>query len=124
MPTQNQRIVFVEDDGFLAGIYAQKLQREGFEVLLATNGEDGVRLISKEKPFCVILDLLLPKLNGFQVLERLKSDPETSEIPVFILSNLGQREDIERCLALGAKGYAIKAHSLPQDLLAKIRELT
>ncbi len=118
-----KHILLVEDDGFLASIYAQKLELEGFDVSLAMNGEDGLRLAGKEKPQLILLDLILPKLNGFQVLEHLKSEAETKEIPVLILSNLGQKEDIERCMSLGAAGYVIKAHSLPHEKIAKVKEI-
>ncbi|MFA5935696.1 MAG: response regulator [Patescibacteria group bacterium] len=118
-----QHILLVEDDGFLASIYAQKLELEGFDVSLATNGEDGLRLAGKDTPALILLDLIMPRLDGFQVLEKLKQDAATKAIPVLILSNLGQREDVERCMALGAAGYVIKAHSLPHETVAKIKEI-
>lgn len=118
-----QHILLVEDDGFLASIYAQKLELEGFDVSLATNGEDGLRLAVKDVPHLILLDLVMPKLNGFEVLERLKQDPATMGIPVLVLTNLGQREDVERCMQLGAVGYVIKAHSLPHETIAKVKEV-
>lgn len=118
-----QHILLVEDDGFLASIYAQKLELEGFDVSLATNGEDGVRLATKDIPDLILLDLVMPKLNGFEVLERLKQEATTKNIPVLVLTNLGQREDVERCMQLGAAGYVIKAHSLPHETVAKVKEL-
>ena len=119
-PTK-QHILIVEDDGFLAGIYAEKLEVAGYDVTLATNGEDGLRLAQKEKPSLILLDLALPRVDGFEVLETLKKDAETAGIPVIIFSNLGQRNDVERCMALGAAGYVIKAHTLPQEVIVKIR---
>lgn len=118
-----QHILLVEDDAFLASIYAQKLELEGFDVSLATNGEDGLRLAGKDIPDLILLDLVMPKLNGFEVLERLKQDAATKAIPVLVLTNLGQREDVERCMQLGAAGYVIKAHSLPHETVAKVKEL-
>ncbi len=118
-----QKILLVEDDGFLASIYSQKLELEGFEVAFATNGEDGLKLAQKDKPALVLLDLLMPKMDGFEVLERLKADPNLKDIPVLILSNLGQREDIERCMKLGAVGYVIKAHSLPHETVRRVKEI-
>ena len=120
---EKQRILLVEDDAFLASIYAQKLEVEGYDVSLATNGEDGLKLAAKESPALVLLDLILPQLDGFEVLTRLKQDPATRSIPVLILSNLGQSEDIERCLGLGAAGYVIKAHALPEETIGKIKEI-
>lgn len=118
-----QKILIVEDDGFLASIYAQKLELDGFDVGLATNGEDGLRLAEKDHPSLVLLDLLMPKMDGFQVLERLKADAALKDIPVLVLTNLGQKEDVERCIKLGAAGYVIKAHSLPQETVKRIKEI-
>ncbi|MBU0540071.1 response regulator [Patescibacteria group bacterium] len=116
-------ILLIEDDGFLASIYAQKLELEGFSTALANNGEDGLKLVKKDRPVLIMLDLLMPKMDGFETLEALKKDPETVDIPVLVLTNLGQKEDIERCMALGASGYAIKAHSLPGDTVKKVKEI-
>jgi CheY-like chemotaxis protein len=118
-----QSVLMIEDDGFLASIYAQKLELEGFDVSLATNGEDGIKLLEKAHPSIVLLDLVLPKLDGFQVLEKIKNNQVTRDIPVIILTNLGQREDVEKCMSMGASGYVIKAHSLPQETVNKIKEI-
>ncbi len=117
-----QHILLIEDDGFLATIYAQKLEVEGFDVSLAGNGEDGIKLAKKDRPSLILLDLILTAMNGFQVLEYLKQSPETHAIPVLILTNLGQKEDIQRCMELGAAGYIIKAHVLPHETVAKIKD--
>lgn len=122
MPTK-QTVLMIEDDGFLASIYAQKLEGEGFEVELATNGEDGLKMAMKSPPSIILLDLVIPKKDGFAVLEELKAAPETARVPVIVFTNLGQREDIQRCMQLGADGYMIKAHALPQETIMKIREL-
>ncbi|MFH1620802.1 MAG: response regulator [Patescibacteria group bacterium] len=116
-------ILLVEDDGFLASIYAQKLELEGFEVSLAVNGEDGLRLATKEKPNLILLDLLMPKMDGFEMLEKLKADAATKGIPVLVLTNLGQKEDVERCMKLGAVGYVIKAHSLPHETVKMVKDI-
>lgn len=118
-----QHILLVEDDGFLASIYAQKLELEGFIVAFATNGEDGLRLAQKDHPDLILLDLLMPKMDGFETLELLKKDSGTSAIPVLVLTNLGQREDVERCMKLGASGYVIKAHSLPHETVKRVKEI-
>lgn len=117
------RVLIVEDDGFLASIYAQKLEVEGFEVSFATNGEDGLKLAEKDHPDLVLLDLLMPKMNGFEVLEKMKADAGLKDIPVLVLTNLGQKEDVERCIKLGAAGYVIKAHSLPQETVNRVKEI-
>ncbi|MFZ2803737.1 MAG: response regulator [Patescibacteria group bacterium] len=118
-----QKILLVEDDGFLASIYAQKLEVEGFETSLATNGEDGLKFAAKDKPALILLDLLMPKMDGFEVLEKLKADEKLKNIPVLVLTNLGQREDVERCIKLGAVGYIIKAHSLPNETVNRVKEI-
>ena len=118
-------ILLIEDDAFLAKIYSQKFEVQGYGVQIASNGEDGLRLAEREKPDVIILDILLPDpdLLGWEVLERLKANPLTQAIPVIILSNLGQREDIERTMQAGAVGYLVKAHSLPEDVIKKIKEV-
>ncbi|MFA4954729.1 MAG: response regulator [Patescibacteria group bacterium] len=118
-----QKILIIEDDGFLASIYAQKLELEGFEVAFANNGEDGLKLAQKDKPDLVLLDLLMPRMDGFEVLEKLKADQATHDIKVLVLTNLGQKEDVERCMKLGAAGYVIKAHSLPQETVKRVKAL-
>lgn len=118
-----QHVLIIEDDGFLASIYAQKLEVEGFTVSFATNGEDGLKLAQKDVPDLVLLDLLMPKMNGFEVLEKMKTDKVLSSIPVLVLTNLGQKEDVERCIKLGAAGYVIKAHSLPQETVNRVKEI-
>lgn len=119
----NETILIIEDDAFLAGIYAQKLEAEGFKAVLSTNGEDGLKQVQKEKPALVLLDLVLPKMTGFELLEILKHDPATASIPVLIMTNLAERKDVERCMALGAAGYVIKAHVLPHETVGKIKEI-
>lgn len=120
MPKQ-QTILLVEDDGFLVQMYASKLEMEGFKVLAAVDGEKALRIIKKEHPDLILLDILLPKKDGFQVLKELKQDESVKDIPVVVLSNLGQREDIEKCFSLGAVDYLIKAHFIPSEVIAKLK---
>jgi DNA-binding response OmpR family regulator len=115
------KILIIEDDSFLAAIFFKQLEKGGFEVSTAGSGEDGLKLIEKDLPDLLVLDLMLPKMNGFEVLEQLKSADETKKIPVLIMSNLGQREDIDKCLALGAAEYLIKAHVTPDELAGKAK---
>ena len=116
-------VLFVEDDAFLARIYAKTFEDGGFEVRLASNGEDGLKLAARDRQDLIILDILLPGIDGFEVLEKLKADPATKDVPVIVLSNLGQREDVERATGLGAAGYMIKAHALPQEVVRKAKEI-
>ncbi len=118
-------VLLIEDDGFLASIYAQKLELEGFEVALAMSGEDGLKLAHKDHPDLILLDLRLTpdRMDGFQVLEQLKSEPALKHIPVLVLTNLSQKQDVERCLELGAAGYVIKAHSMPHETVQHIKSI-
>ncbi len=118
-------ILLVEDDAFLASIYAQKFERAGFDVSFATNGDDGLKLAQKDLPHLILLDLRLQpgKMDGFQLLKTLKANAALAHIPVLVLTNLGQTDDVKKCLALGAAGYLIKAHTLPQEAVKKITEI-
>jgi len=95
-------ILIIEDDIFLREMIGQKLIKEGYDILEAVDGEKGIKMVEGKKPDLVLLDLILPGIDGFEVLSRMKENPELSEIPVIILSNLGQREDVERGLKMGA----------------------
>lgn len=118
-----QTILLVEDDAFLAGMYVTKLQLEGFSVELASDGEQGLKLIRERKPGLVLLDIVLPKLSGFDVLKALKEDAATRSIPVILLTNLGQRDDVSKGLSLGANDYLIKAHFMPSEVVEKVKKM-
>ena len=118
-----KKILVVEDDKFLRELIAQKIMKEGYDVIEAVDGEKGAESIRKEKPDLVLLDLILPGIDGFEVLAKMKSDPSTSEIPVIILSNLGQKDDIEKGLEMGANDYMIKAHFTPAEIIEKVRSV-
>jgi DNA-binding response OmpR family regulator len=121
--SNKKKIVLVEDDSFLAGMYVSKLNMENFEVKLAENGEDGLKTATDEMPDLILLDILLPRMDGFEVLKKLKKNPETAGIPVILLTNLGQKKDVDRGLALGAEDYLIKAHFMPNEVIAKIKKI-
>jgi len=116
-------ILLIEDDRFLRELMKQKLIRVGYNVLTAEDGEKGVEMIEKEKYDIVLLDLILPGIDGFEVLKKMKANPKISSIPVIILSNLGQNEDVEKGMKLGATDFLIKAHFTPQEIVDKIRTL-
>lgn len=117
------KILIIEDDKFLRELIIQKLGKEGFDVVEAGEGEEGLRKAKEEKPDLVLLDLILPGIDGFEVLRRAKADGETSSIPVVILSNLGQRDDVDKGVELGAADYLIKAHFTPGEIVQKVKAI-
>ncbi len=116
-------ILIVEDDKFLRELIAKKLSSEGYKVSEAIDGEEGVKKIKEEKPDLILLDLILPGVDGFEVLSQTKEDSTLSQIPVIILSNLGQKDDVEKGLKMGAADYLIKAHFTPGEIIEKIRTI-
>lgn len=117
------KVLLIEDDTFLLGMYVTKLQLEHFETVVATDGELGLQLAKREVPDLILLDILLPKMDGFLVLEELKRDPATRGIPVILLTNLGQKRDLDRGVALGANDYLVKAHYMPSEVIDKIKQV-
>jgi len=115
------RILLVEDDRFLRRAAEAALRRHGFTVLTAADGEEGLRLAQAEKPDLVLLDLIMPGLQGFEVLKVLKADAATSSIPVIVLSNLGQDSDVQHAMAAGAMDYLIKANLALDMLIARVK---
>lgn len=115
------RVLVVEDDTFLAGMYLTKFGLEGFTVELASDGREGVKKAKEWKPDIMLLDLVLPVMNGFTVLETVRNDPDTKSIPVILLTNLGQKSDVERGMKLGASDYLIKAHFMPSEVIEKVK---
>ncbi len=116
-------VLIVEDDVFLADIYKKKFEMENFKVTVSDNGEKGLNDIKKKNPDVVLLDILLPKLDGFGVLEKIKADKTTCAIPVILLTNLGQKDDVEKGLEMGAVDYLIKAHFKPSEVVDKVRKV-
>jgi len=114
-------ILVVEDDKFLRELIVRKLREEDLNISEAIDGEDGIKKIKEEKPDLVLLDLILPGIDGFEVLSKMKEDVSLAQIPVIILSNLGQKDDVERGFKLGAVDYLIKAHFTPGEIIEKVR---
>jgi DNA-binding response OmpR family regulator len=117
------RILIVEDDKFLRDLMVQKLHQGGFEVFEAIDGEGGLKLANEKSPHLILLDLILPGMDGFAVLKSLKDDSTTSTIPVLVLSNLGQKEEMERAISIGAEDFMVKANFTPSEILSKIKSL-
>ena len=126
MPKQEKKIniLIVEDDVFLADLYKTKFTLDGFEVYMAYDGEKGWELAQKKSPDIILLDLVLPKMGGFSVLENLKADSKLKDIPVILLTNLSQKADVEKGLQMGAVDYLIKAHFMPSEVVTKVKKLT
>ena len=114
-------ILIIEDDKFLRELIARKLLEEDYEVSEAVDGEEGIKKVIEEKPDLVLLDLILPGIDGFEVLSQMKKESTLASIPVIILSNLGQKEDVEKGLKMGAVDYLIKAHFTPGEIIDKIK---
>ncbi|MBU0597665.1 response regulator [Patescibacteria group bacterium] len=117
------KILLIEDDSFLAGMYVTKMNLENFDVKMADDGEKGLKMTQEELPDVILLDIILPKMSGFDVLKTLKKDAKTKNIPVILLTNLGQRDDVKKGLELGAQDYLIKAHFMPSEVVNKIKKL-
>ena len=115
-------VLIVEDDQFLQRAYMAAFTKEGFNVAVAGDGEEGLKKVKEQKPDCVILDLMLPKIAGFDVLKSLKADPETSGIPVIIMSNLGQEHDRKKAEEMGVANYLVKANTDLEDAVKAVRE--
>lgn len=110
------RVLFIEDDAAVAEMYRLKLELDGYTVTIAPDGEQGLQLAKDNPPDIVFLDIRLPKMDGFSVLESLRADPVIAHIPVIILSNYGEADLVERGLKLGALDYMIKAETTPTTL--------
>ncbi|MEK7209304.1 MAG: response regulator, partial [Patescibacteria group bacterium] len=117
------KILLVEDDPFLLDMYSTKFKEVGFDVSVAQDGETGLAKAKEVMPDLVLLDVVLPKKDGFEVLKLLKSDSQTAGIPVVLLTNLGLESDVKRGLELGAQSYIIKAHFTPTEVVAKVKEI-
>ncbi len=121
-PATGSLILVAEDDKFLMKIYQTKLAKEGFNVLAAHDGEEALKITETQTPKLILLDLIMPKKTGFEVLAELKKNPKTAGIPVLIFSNLGQNSDVEKGLQLGAADYVIKSNLSITEVIEKIRK--
>lgn len=118
-----KKILIIEDDKFLRELISQKLVKEGYDTAEAADGEKGVKAVKEEKPDLILLDLVLPGISGFEALAQIKEDPVLAEIPVIVLSNLSQKDDIEKALKMGADDYLVKAHRTPDEIVQKITSI-
>ena len=116
------KILFVDDDNFLRKVYQAELEEKGYEVLLAADGQEGLEKAQISDPDLIILDMIMPQKNGFEVLTELQNNPATKNIPVIILSNLGQQDDIKKGLDLGAVDYLIKDNITLATIVDKVSQ--
>lgn len=117
------KILIVEDDPLMSRMYQKIFTFEGYEVEMAGNGEEGLEKVRNSKPTLILLDVMMPKMNGLQVLEKLKADPETKGIPVIMLTNLAGQQDAETALAKGAIKYIVKSEYEPKQVASMVKEI-
>jgi len=123
MANKKIKILLIEDDSFLLNMYATKFEIENFNVVVAEDGEKGLEAALTEDPDIILLDIMLPKMDGFDVLKQIKNDQTTTNIPVILLTNLSQKDDIDKGLAMGAIDFLIKAHFMPSEVVEKIKKI-
>jgi len=119
----SKRILAIEDDRFLSSLIKARLEKEGLEVIQAFDGEEALVWLKQNKPDLIVLDLIMPKVSGFDFLEKISVDPDLSRVPVMILSNLGQESDIEKVKRLGAVKYFVKINTSIDDMVNNVKEL-
>ncbi len=119
-----KRILLIEDEKIMTDLLTKKLEKENYEVIVARNGKEGLELVRKEKPDLVLLDVIMPEMGGFEVMEEMNKDPELNlkKVPIIIISNSGQPVEIERALKLGVRDYLVKTHFDPQEVIDKIKK--
>ena len=123
MNNHKSKILLVEDDAMIVEMYKNRLEEEDFEVLTTDKGSEVLEIAIKEKPNIILLDVILPELDGFSVLQMLKNNNQTKDIPVMMLTNLGQEGDQNKGMNLGAVQYFIKSQHTPSDVLVEIRKI-
>ncbi len=120
---QEYKILIIDDDPFILDMYVLKFKEVGFQIETAKNGKEGLQKITDTKPNAVLLDVVMPIMDGFEVLRHLAKEKTLEETKVILLTNLGQKYDIERGLKLGAKDYIIKAHFTPSQVVDKVKSV-
>jgi len=117
------KILIVEDDPLVSRMYQKVIKFEGMEVISAENGSDGVTIAKEQKPDLILLDIMMPKMNGLEVLEVLKTDKEVANIPVVMLTNLSGTQDAENAMKRGAYDYLVKSQFKPKEVAEKVKEI-
>jgi two-component system alkaline phosphatase synthesis response regulator PhoP len=117
-----KKIILVEDEEIILNLLQRKLTLEGYDVLIAKDGEDGLKKMREEKPDLVLLDIIMPKKGGFEVMEEMQKDNTLKKIPIIVISNSGQPVEIDRAQKLGAKDWLIKTEFDPQEVIEKVKK--
>ena len=120
---EKKNILIVEDDNFVAEVYLAKLTEMGYEAILAQNGEEGLVALKKDKIDMILLDILMPIMSGMEMLEEIKKNEEWKNIPVILLTNVGEKESIQKVREMGVKNYLIKSHFTPAEVIEKIESV-
>lgn len=123
MTNKKKKIMIAEDDKFLANAYRVKLEKEGFEVNIVGHGKELLEKLEDFDPDLVLMDLVMPIMDGFEALKKMKEDKKTEKVPVLVASNLGQQADLDKSMELGAVDYIIKSNVSMKDVVEKIKEL-
>lgn len=122
MPEELKRVMIIEDDKFLSSLIKVHLEKEGFVVVQAFDGEEAIELLKTERPSIIVTDLIMPKVMGFEILQTISMIPELQDVPIIILSNLAQDSDIEKAKQYGVKEYFVKVKISVDDIVKKIKE--
>lgn len=117
-----KKILLVEDEELVISLLEKKLTQEGYEMLIARDGEEGLKKMREESPDLILLDIIMPKMGGFEVMEEMNKDKELKKIPVIVISNSGQPVELDRAKKLGARDWLIKTEFDPQEVLDKIKK--
>lgn len=117
-----KKILIVEDEEIILGLLQKKLAQEGYEISVARDGEEGLKTMREFKPDLVLLDIIMPKMGGFEVMEEMQKDGELRNIPVIVVSNSGQPVEIDKAQELGAKDWLIKTEFDPQEVIDKVKK--
>lgn len=115
------KILLVEDDSLIVKIYSTRLKADGFTIISADNGEDGLTVAEKEFPDLILLDVMMPKVDGFTVLQKLRENPKFRQTPIIVYSNLGQESEMQKAIQMGATEFIVKANISPTELVTKIK---
>ena len=117
-----KKILLVEDEEIMIDILQRKLTQEGYKVSVARDGEEGLKMMKEVKPDLILLDIIMPKMGGFEVMEQMAKEPELRDIPVIVISNSGQPVELDKAQKLGAKDWLIKTEFDPQEVIEKVKK--